>query len=125
MADLHKLVDELSRLTVIEAAELSRRLEERWGVSATAPTVQPLQTLPVEVEAEQTEFTVILSGIDPTKKIVVIKEVRTVTGLGLKEAKEFTEQAGPTKVLKDSLPKADALALKAKMEEAGAIITIQ
>lgn len=126
MPDLPQIAEKLSALTVLEAAELSRLLEARWGVSASAPVAQVQTVLPPVVEAEQEEFTVILTGLShPDKKIVVIKEVRTATGLGLKEAKEFTEAAGPTKVLKENLTKVEAAALKTRMEEAGAVVVIQ
>src|SRR6201994_2629950 len=96
MADLQKLVDELSSLTVLEAAELSKLLEEKWGVSAAAPVAAAAAAAPTAAAAapveEQTEFTVILSKAGD-KKINVIKEVRTITGLGLKEAKDLVEAA--------------------------------
>src|ERR1044072_8903282 len=117
MADLAKIVDELSKLTVLEAAELSKLLEEKWGVSATAPVAGPPvtgPTQPQEAEAVPTEFNVILTGAGE-KKINVIKEVRTITGLGLKEAKDFVESAGPTKVLKESLNKEDAERIKKQL----------
>ncbi len=121
MPDMNALVEQLSQLTVLEAAELSRQLEEKWGVSAAAPTVvaTPVVTNIPEKE-EQTEFSVILAGVDPAKKINVIKEVRAITGLGLKEGKEFTEAAAPDKVVKDSLSKVEADALVKRLEEAGA-----
>ena len=100
-------------------------LEDKWGVSASAPTtvaVAPQEAAP-PVE-ERTEFNVILSGVHPDKKITVIKEVRSITGLGLKEAKEFTESAGPNKVLKEAVPMADAESIKKRLEDAGATITI-
>jgi len=128
MPDLQRIVDELSQLSVIEAAELSRMLEDKWGVSASAPTatVAPTQAPVVEVPV-QDEFTVILAGVNGDKKINVIKEIRTITGLGLKEAKDFTESAGPGngKVIKESLNKDDANALKVKLEQAGALVEIK
>ena len=125
MPDLHRIVEELSQLTVMEAAELSRRLEEHWGVSAAPVATVIPETAPVVEAPPQEEFTAILAGVVPDKKINVIKEVRSVTGLGLKEAKEFTEAAGPNKVLKETLTKAEADALRARMTEAGAIVEIR
>jgi large subunit ribosomal protein L7/L12 len=124
MADLQKLVDELSKLTVLEAAELSKKLEEAWGVSAAAPVAVAAAggaaaAAPV---AEQTEFSVILvEGGD--KKINVIKEVRAITNLGLKEAKDLVE--GAPKTVKDGVPKAEAEAMKKKLEEAGAKVQLK
>jgi large subunit ribosomal protein L7/L12 len=127
MADLANIVERLSELTVMEAADLSRMLEEKWGVSAAAPVAQaPVeQTVEAPVAEAQTEFTVILAGVNPDKKINVIKEVRSITGLGLKEAKEFTESAGPSKIIKDSATKAEAETLKQRLEEAGATAEIR
>ena len=125
MADLSKLVDELSTLTVLEAAELSKLLEEKWGVSAAAPAAAALApaagvaAAPVE---EQTEFTVILSKIGE-KKINVIKEVRTITGLGLKEAKDLVE--GAPKPVKEAVSKDDAAKFKKQLEEQGASVDIK
>lgn len=127
MADLESIADRLSQLSVMEAAELSRMLEEKWGVSASAPVavIQP-STPAVETPTEQqTEFSVILLSVHPDKKINVIKEVRSITGLGLKEAKEFTEAAGPAKQLKESISRDEADQIKKRLEEAGATITIQ
>ena len=124
MADLQKLVDELSKLTVLEAAELSKKLEEAWGVSAAAPVAVAAAggaaaAAPV---AEQTEFSVVLlEGGD--KKINVIKEVRAITSLGLKEAKDLVE--GAPKTVKDGVPKAEAAAMKAKLEEQGATVELK
>jgi len=124
MADLQKLVDELSKLTVLEAAELSKKLEEAWGVSAAAPVAVAAAggaaaAAPV---AEQTEFSVVLlEGGD--KKINVIKEVRAITSLGLKEAKDLVE--GAPKTVKDGVPKAEAEAMKKKLEEAGAKVQLK
>ena len=125
-ADLASIVERLSALSVMEAAELSRMLEEKWGVSASAPVAQVIveQTTP-EVAEAQTEFTVILASVIPDKKINVIKEVRSITGLGLKEAKDFTENAGPTKVIKESATKDEADALKQRLEAAGATAEIR
>src|SRR5499426_1955652 len=120
MADLQKLVDELSKLTVLEAAELSKKLEEAWGVSAAAPVAvaaAPAAGGGAAAAAEQTEFTVLLKEVG-ANKINVIKEVRAITGLGLKEAKDLVE--GAPKPVKDGVNKADAEALKKKLEDAGA-----
>src|SRR6478752_4757592 len=120
MADLSKLVDELSSLTVLEAAELSKLLEEKWGVSAAAPVaaaaapVAAAAAAPVE---EQTEFTIILADAGD-KKINVIKEVRTITGLGLKEAKDLVESA--PKPLKEGANKDEVAKIKKMLEDAGA-----
>ncbi len=118
MADLNKITDELSSLTVIEAAELSKMLEEKWGVSAAAPVAAAAAAAPAaaaEVE-EQTEFDVILTGFGE-KKINVIKEVRAMTGLGLKEAKDLVE-AHP-KAVKEGIGKDEAEEIKKKLEDAG------
>jgi large subunit ribosomal protein L7/L12 len=128
MADLQKLVDELSSLTVIEAAELSKLLEEKWGVSAAAPVAMAAApaagggaaaAAPAE---EQTEFTVILAKAGD-KKINVIKEVRTITGLGLKEAKDLVE--GAPKAVKESVNKDEAAKIKKMLEDAGAAVEIK
>jgi large subunit ribosomal protein L7/L12 len=126
-ADLASIVERLSELTVMEAADLSRMLEEKWGVSAAAPVAQApveqtTQAAPVEA---QTEFTVILASVQPDKKINVIKEVRSITGLGLKEAKDFTESAGPGKVIKESATKDEAETMKKRLEDAGATAEIR
>ena len=124
MADLQKLVDELSKLTVLEAAELSKKLEEAWGVSAAAPVAVAAAAAPAAAAAaEQTEFTVVLKEAAADKKINVIKEVRAITGLGLKEAKDLVE--GAPKPVKDGLNKADAEALKKKLEDAGAKVELK
>ena len=126
MADLQKLVDELSSLTVMEAAELSKLLEDKWGVSAAAPVAAaaaaPAAAAAAAPAEEQTEFTVILAKAGD-KKINVIKEVRTITGLGLKEAKDLVE--GAPKSVKDGVPKADAEKLKAKLEAEGAKVELK
>ena len=128
MADLGKLVDELSSLTVIEAAELSKLLEEKWGVSAAAPVAVAAvggaaaggaAAAPAE---EQTEFTVILADAGE-KKINVIKEVRAITGLGLKEAKDLVEAA--PKPVKEGASKDDAAKIKKQLEEAGAKVEVK
>ena len=125
MADLQKLVDELSKLTVLQAAELSKKLEEAWGVSAAAPVAVAAAgggAAAAAPAAEQTEFSVILvEGGD--KKINVIKEVRAITSLGLKEAKDLVE--GAPKTVKDGVPKAEAEAMKKKLEEAGAKVQLK
>ncbi len=125
MADLNKITDELSSLTVIEAAELSKMLEEKWGVSAAAPVAVAAAAAPVaeaEVE-EQTEFDVILTGFGDGKKINVIKEVRAMTGLGLKEAKDLVE-AHP-KPVKEGIGKDEAEEIKKKLENAGATVELK
>jgi len=123
MADLQKLVDELSKLTVIEAAELSKKLEEAWGVSAAAPVAAAAVAAPAAAAAvEQTEFTVMLKEAG-ANKINVIKEVRAITGLGLKEAKDLVEAA--PKAVKEGVNKSDAEALKKKLEDAGAKVELK
>jgi len=123
MADLQKLVDELSKLTVLEAAELSKKLEETWGVSAAAPVAVAAAAAPAAAAAaEQTEFTVLLKEAG-ANKINVIKEVRAITGLGLKEAKDLVE--GAPKAVKEGVSKADAEALKKKLEDAGAKVELK
>jgi large subunit ribosomal protein L7/L12 len=123
MADLSKMVDDLSALTVLEAAELSKMLEEKWGVSAAAPVAVAAAggaaAAPVE---EKTEFTVMLMAAGE-KKIEVIKEVRAITGLGLKEAKDLVE--GAPKAVKEGSNKKDAEAMKAKLEAAGAKVELK
>ena len=129
MADLQKLVDELSSLTVLEAAELSKLLEERWGVSAAAPVAvaaapaagggAAAAAAPVE---EQTEFTVILAKAGD-KKINVIKEIRAITGLGLKEAKDLVE--GAPKTVKEGVNKDESQKIKKVLEEQGAAVEIK
>jgi len=126
MADLQKLVDDLSNLTVIEAAELSKLLEEKWGVSAAAPVAVAAvgggAAAPAAVEEEKDSFDVILTG-SGDKKINVIKEVRAITGLGLKEAKDLVE--GAPKLVKEGVNKAEAADLKKKLEEAGATVEVK
>ena len=124
MADLQKLVDELSTLTVLEAAELSKLLEEKWGVSAAAPVAAaaaPVAAAAAPVE-EQTEFTVILAKAGD-KKINVIKEVRTITGLGLKEAKDLVE--GAPKPVKEAVSKDEAAKIRKMLEDAGASVEVK
>ena len=126
MTDLNKLVDELSKLTVIEAAELSKLLQEKWGVSAAAPlAVAAVAGSAGEAEqksAEKDTFDIILTEIGD-KKINIIKEVRAVTGLGLKEAKDLVE--GAPKPVKEGVAKAEAEEIKKKFEEAGAKIELK
>ena len=124
MANLDQLVDDLSKLTVLEAAQLSKLLEEKWGVSAAAPVAVAaaggaVAAAPVE---EQTEFNVILAAAG-ANKINVIKEVRVITGLGLKEAKDLVE--GAPKTLKEAVGKADAEEMKKKLTEAGAKVELK
>ena len=115
MADLQKIVDDLSALTVLEAAELSKMLEEKWGVSAAAAVAAP-------AEEAKTEFDVILTG-DGGKKINVIKEVRAITGLGLTEAKTLVESA--PKAVKEGVSKDEAEKVKKQLEEAGATVELK
>ena len=124
MADLVKIVDQLSTLTVMEAAELSKLLEEKWGVSAAAPVAMAMPAAAGATAAaeEKTEFDVILAAAGD-KKIEVIKEVRAITALGLKEAKDLVDGAPQT--VKTGLSKADADAMKAKLEAAGAKVEIK
>jgi len=124
MADLQKLVDELSKLTVIEAAELSKKLEEAWGVSAAAPVAVAAASgaAAAAPAVEQTEFTVVLLEAGE-KKINVIKEVRAITGLGLKEAKDLVEAA--PKAVKEGASKTEAAELKKKLEDAGAKVELK
>jgi large subunit ribosomal protein L7/L12 len=124
MADLNALVDQLSALTVLEAAELSKLLEEKWGVSAAAAVAAaPAAGGPAAPAAEeQTEFDVILTG-DGGKKINVIKEVRAITQLGLTEAKTLVESA--PKAVKEGISKADAEKIKAQLEAAGATVELK
>jgi large subunit ribosomal protein L7/L12 len=124
MADLAKLVEELSSLTVLEAAELSKLLEEKWGVSAAAPVAvaaAPAAAAAAPVE-EQTEFTVILAAAGD-KKINIIKEIRTITGLGLKEAKDLVE--GAPKTVKEAASKDEAAKIKKVLEENGATVEVK
>ena len=120
MTDLNKIIDELSKLTVVEAAELSKQLEEKWGVTATAPAVAaPAAVAPAE---EKSDFTIFLNSAGD-KKINVIKEVRVITGLGLKEAKDLVEAA--PKEVKTGVPKKDAEEAKKKLEAAGAKVELK
>ena len=124
MADLAKIVDDLSALTVLEAAELSKLLEEKWGVSAAAPVAVAAAGGAAAAPAEeaQTEFTVVLAAVGD-KKIEVIKEVRTITGLGLKEAKDLVE--GAPKPVKEGASKDEAEKIKAQLEKAGAKVELK
>lgn len=123
MADLAKLVDELSVLTVLEAAELSKLLEEKWGVSAAAPVAVAAAPGAVAAPAEeQTEFTVILAAAGE-KKINVIKEIRGITGLGLKEAKDLVE--GAPKTVKEGVNKDEAAKIKKLLEDNGATVEVK
>ena len=126
MANLQNLVDELSALTVLEAAELSKLLETKWGVSAAAPVAAAAVSAGPAVAAapveEQTEFTVILTGFGD-KKINVIKEIRTITGLGLKEAKDLVE--GAPKTVKEGVNKDEAAKIKKILEENGATVEVK
>ena len=123
MADLAKLVDDLSALTVLEAAELSKQLEEKWGVSAAAPVAVAAAPGAAAAPAEaKTEFTVILKAAGD-KKINVIKEVRGITNLGLKEAKDLVE--GAPKAVKEGVTKDDADKMKKLLEDAGATVEIK
>ncbi|MBC9178794.1 50S ribosomal protein L7/L12 [Pseudoroseomonas ludipueritiae] len=127
MADLAKIVDDLSALTVLEAAELSKMLEEKWGVSAAAP-VAVAAAAPAAgggaaaAAEEQTEFTVVLANAGD-KKINVIKEIRTITGLGLKEAKDLVE--GAPKTVKEGVSKDEAAKIKKVLEENGATVEVK
>ncbi len=124
MADLQKISDDLSNLTVLEAAELSKMLEEKWGVSAAAPVAAaaaPTADAPATAE-EQTEFTVTLAAFGE-KKINVIKEVRAITGLGLKEAKDLVEAA--PKEVREGVSKEEAAKLKEQLEAAGATVEVK
>ncbi len=125
MANLQQIVEDLSALTVLEASELSKMLEERWGVSAAAPVAAAAvagAAAPVEEAEEQTEFDVVLAAFGD-KKINVIKEVRAITGLGLKEAKDLVEAA--PKTVKEGVGKDEAAKLKAQLEEAGATVEVK
>ena len=125
MADLEKIVDELSNLSVLEASELSKLLEEKWGVSAAAPVAvaaAPAGGAGDAAADEQDSFTVVLTAAGD-KKINVIKEVRTITGLGLKEAKDLVE--GAPKDVKENASKEEAAELKAKLEAAGATVELK
>ena len=125
MADLAKLVDDLSALTVLEASELSKMLEEKWGVSAAAPVAVAAAAggaAPAEAAEEKTEFDVVLADVG-AQKLNVIKEVRAITGLGLAESKALVESA--PKAIKEAVGKAEAEELKGKLEAAGAKVELK
>jgi large subunit ribosomal protein L7/L12 len=124
MADLEKIVEDLSSLTLLEAAELTTMLEEKWGVSAAAPMagMMPMAAAAAEEEEEKTEFDVVLKEVGP-KKINVIKEVRALTSLGLKEAKDVVDGA-PSTIL-EAISKEAANEAKAKLEEVGAVVEVK
>jgi len=125
MSKLEKLVEDLSALTVLEAADLAKLLEEKWGVTAAAPVAVSAAggaAAPVEAAEEQTEFTVVLASFGE-KKIEVIKEVRGITGLGLKEAKDLVEAA--PKAVKEGVSKDEANKIKAQLEAAGAKVELK
>jgi large subunit ribosomal protein L7/L12 len=123
MANLQQIVEDLSALTVLQASELSKMLEEKWGVSAAAPVAAAaVAAAPAEEVEEQTEFNVILAAIGE-KKINVIKEVRAITGLGLKEAKDLVEAA--PKAVKEAVSKDEAAKLKEQLEAAGATVEVK
>ena len=122
MADLNKIVDELSTLTVIEAAELSKLLEEKWGVTAAAPVAAAAAAPAAEAAEEKDSFDVVLTAAGD-QKINVIKEVRAITGLGLKEAKDMVE--GAPKTLKEGVKKDEAEAMKTQLEAAGAKVELK
>jgi len=122
MADLKKIVEELSSLSVLEASELSKLLEEKWGVSAAAPAAAAAAPVAAAAEEEKDSFTVVLTAAGE-KKINVIKEVRTITGLGLKEAKDLVE--GAPKDVKENASKEEAAEIKEKLEAAGATVDLK
>ena len=122
MADLAKIVEDLSKLTVLEAAELSKMLEEKWGVSAAAPAAAAVAGPAAAAVEEKTEFTVMLTAAGD-KKIEVIKEVRAITGLGLKEAKDLVEAA--PKAVKEGVNKKDAEDMMKKLQAAGAKVELK
>jgi len=122
MTDLAKIVDDLSKLTVLEAADLAKMLEEKWGVSAAAAMAVAAAPAAAAVVEEQTEFTVILKAAGD-KKINVIKEVRAITGLGLKEAKDLVEAGG--KAVKEAVSKDEAAKLRKQLEDQGAVVEVK
>ena len=122
MADLNKIIEELSKLTVVEAADLSKQLEEKWGVTAAAPAAAAPAAGAAAPAEEKSDFTIFLSSAGD-KKINVIKEVRAITGLGLKEAKDLVEAA--PKEIKKAVPKKDAEEVKKKLEAAGAKVELK
>jgi len=122
MADLNKIIDDLSSLTVVEAAELSKQLEEKWGVTAATAAPAPATASDAEQEEEKNEFTIVLAAAGD-KKINVIKEIRAVTSLGLKEAKDLVE--GAPKEVKSGVNKKEAEEIKKKLEAAGAKVELK
>ena len=122
MADLNKIIDELSKLTVVEAADLSKQLEEKWGVTAAAPVAAAPASQDQAAVEEKSEFVIFLAAAGD-KKINVIKEVRAITGLGLKEAKDLVE--GAPKEVKKGVPKKEAEEAKKKLEAAGAKVELK
>ena len=122
MADLNKIIEDLSTLTVVEAAELSKQLEEKWGVTAAAPVAAAATGAAAPAAEEKSEFTIFLAAAGD-KKINVIKEVRSITGLGLKEAKDLVEAA--PKEIKTGVAKKDAEEMKQKLEAAGAKVELK
>ncbi|MAH02897.1 MAG: 50S ribosomal protein L7/L12 [Candidatus Pelagibacter sp.] len=122
MADLNKIIEDLSKLTVVEAAELSKQLEEKWGVTAATTAVTAPVSSGIAAEEEQSEFTIILTSAGD-KKINVIKEIRTFTTLGLKEAKDLVE--GAPKEVKSGVDKKEAEEIKKKLEAAGAKVELK
>ena len=122
MADLNKIIDELSKLTVVEAADLSKQLEEKWGVTAAAPAAAAPAAGAAAPAEEKTDFTIFLAAAGD-KKINVIKEVRALTGLGFKEAKDLVE--GAPKEVKKGVPKKEAEEAKKKLEAAGAKVELK
>ena len=122
MSDLNKIIDQLSKLTVVEAAELSKQLEEKWGVTAISQVAAAPATGAVSPVEEKSEFTIFLTAAGD-KKINVIKEVRALTGLGLKEAKDLVESA--PKEVKEGVNKEDAAKIKEQLESAGATVEVK
>ena len=122
MSDLNKIIEDLSKLTVVEAAELSKQLEEKWGVTAAAPVAAVAAPGAAAPGEEKSEFAIFLAAAGD-KKINVIKEVRSITGLGLKEAKDLVE--GAPKEIKSGVPKKDADEMKKKLEAAGAKVELK
>ena len=122
MADLNKIISELSKLTVVEAADLSKKLEKEWGVTAAAPVAAAVAGGVAAPKEEKTDFVIFLSAVGD-KKINVIKEVRAITGLGLKEAKDLVE--GAPKEVKKGVPKKEAEEAKKKLEAAGAKVELK
>jgi large subunit ribosomal protein L7/L12 len=126
MAELDKIVDQLSKLTIMEATELTKKLEDLWGVSASAATsviAAPQEPVTPDKDVEKSEYDLILESFGD-KKITVIKEVKNITGLGLKEAKELVESS-PSKAIKTGISKAEAEELKAKLEAVGAKVVLK